>query len=66
MLGGEGADGSVGVDAEGMELALLGRYHLASCLRCYLEAVEPWQVGECCSVRVFECLNAVFVILCSA
>lgn len=40
MLGGASGGG------EGLRGALAARYHLASCLRCYLEAVEAWQVGR--------------------
>lgn len=43
--GSEGGASGVAVGAEGMRVALAARYHLASCLRCYLEAVEPWQVS---------------------
>ena len=47
MLGGAAADGAASAGAahgEGMQPALVARYHLASCLRCYIEAAEPWQV----------------------
>lgn len=43
MLGGKGGDaGGTGA----MQTALVARYHLASCLRCYVEAAQPWQVRE--------------------
>lgn len=47
MLGGVGEAGTgagAGLGTEATRLALAARFHLASCLRCYLEAVEPWQV----------------------
>ncbi|PRW45038.1 G-patch domain-containing [Chlorella sorokiniana] len=41
MLGGKG--GADAAAAGGMQAALVARYHLASCLRCYVEAAQPWQ-----------------------
>lgn len=60
MLGGAGG-GEAGVGAaapstEGVRLALAARFHLASCLRCYLEAVEPWQVRTLWAQRVGWCV----------
>lgn len=43
MLGGKGSSDAAG--AGGMQTALVARYHLASCLRCYVEAAQPWKVG---------------------
>ncbi|KAL4436605.1 hypothetical protein ABPG75_003744 [Micractinium tetrahymenae] len=48
MLGAGGAEGTaasaaVVAAASGMQAALVARYHLASCLRCYVEAASPWQ-----------------------
>lgn len=48
---GTGAAPSVGPAASGMQAVLVARYHLASSLRCYVEAASPWKVhgaGACC------------------
>lgn len=51
MLGGAGGDAPAAAAAAadpsgtpGMRSALAARYHLASCLRCYVEAAQAWQV----------------------
>jgi len=44
MLGGKG--GGDAASAGAMQAVLVARYHLASCLRCYVEAAQPWQVGS--------------------
>lgn len=65
MLGGMGDDGLGAAAAEGMATALAARYHLASCLRCYVEAAQPWQVGgagACCH----SCLQSVHACTCMA
>ena len=43
MLGDGGGGGSVG--AARPSRVLLARYSLASCLRCYFEAAEPWRAA---------------------
>ena len=44
MLGGKG--GGDAASAGAMQAVLVARYHLASCLRCYVEAAQPWQVSS--------------------
>lgn len=49
MLGSTEGEGGAGPASQagttGMEAALAARYHLASCLRCYVEAAQPWQAS---------------------
>ena len=52
MLGGKSGGDPAG--AAGMQAALVARYHLASCLRCYVEAAQPWQVR---ALLGMECLH---------
>lgn len=60
MLGGTGGGDGPGVvaaaqeGAAGMQVALAARYHLASCLRCYVETAQPWEV---CGLRPGGCAS---------
>ena len=43
--GGAAAGGTSAAAVAGLQGVLVARHHFASCLRCYVEAAEPWQVG---------------------
>jgi hypothetical protein len=51
MMGGM-TDGVDVAGVEAMEVAVVARHHLASCLRCYVEAAKPWQVCTAAAVHL--------------